>query len=411
MMIPVLVAAVLQLLLFTGFYWVIRRRDKGNGPRVSVFVWLIVLGIVAQFFFSAVALSLVLVVQLIVTGLLAIAWSLRGRSTGDFVRWSGLVTVLMFIAVGSRGVWQASRARAENPFESIADRLAYESPWTVADGGSSDPRLTETGRTRLKRTEQLVEQHMHRVISPYGRRTEVLQRVHSSHVRQFIESDGFGVFRMRATMDAVRLPEPIPIPQPDAGTRGDDEEGSTDQRAPRWTVLAMTDEIDKDRAWLHNSSVRQFTNPAGYGLFRDREHVAGFRPHRFKELPHRVTRKSEKAWSLARVELVSLLKHERPGVYESDNLPRMDELRSSSLRPLDEFEQSALGRLEQGEDLVASSDGSLIRMLGSLRAVKQCRQCHSVKRGTLLGAFSYRLNKAGGKQSSKRPPRSGRPAT
>ena len=39
-------------------------------------------------------------------------------------------------------------------------------------------------------------------------------------------------------------------------------------------------------------------------------------------------------------------------------------------------------------------DGGLltvIRMLGSVQAASQCIGCHSVKRGTLLGAFSYIL--------------------
>jgi hypothetical protein len=34
-----------------------------------------------------------------------------------------------------------------------------------------------------------------------------------------------------------------------------------------------------------------------------------------------------------------------------------------------------------------------IRMLGSLRAVKDCRQCHEVPGNTLLGAFFYELQK------------------
>jgi len=31
-------------------------------------------------------------------------------------------------------------------------------------------------------------------------------------------------------------------------------------------------------------------------------------------------------------------------------------------------------------------------MLGSLRAAKQCLECHTAKRGDLLGAFSYVLH-------------------
>lgn len=32
-----------------------------------------------------------------------------------------------------------------------------------------------------------------------------------------------------------------------------------------------------------------------------------------------------------------------------------------------------------------------LRMLGSLRTTKQCIECHSVRRGELLGALTYEL--------------------
>jgi hypothetical protein len=46
------------------------------------------------------------------------------------------------------------------------------------------------------------------------------------------------------------------------------------------------------------------------------------------------------------------------------------------------------------EDLVVHSEGAEYQMLGSLRAAKQCLDCHNVQRGELLGAFSYRLKLA-----------------
>lgn len=45
------------------------------------------------------------------------------------------------------------------------------------------------------------------------------------------------------------------------------------------------------------------------------------------------------------------------------------------------------------EDLVTEIDTNEIQMVGSLRAVKQCIECHSGRRGTLLGVFSYRLRR------------------
>jgi len=77
--------------------------------------------------------------------------------------------------------------------------------------------------------------------------------------------------------------------------------------------------------------------------------------------------------------------------YVSKNLPQMDELRDAQTRPLDDFEQHALDRLRSDEDLVIDDAPNRIRMVGSLRAGKDCLECHSVRRGELLGAFSYEL--------------------
>lgn len=90
-------------------------------------------------------------------------------------------------------------------------------------------------------------------------------------------------------------------------------------------------------------------------------------------------------WRFQRVELISLLKHEEPGVYLSDRLPDMNELDDHALRPLDRFEQESLGRLLKGEDVVTQTTTNRVRMLGSLRAARQCVECHSVERGSLLG--------------------------
>ena len=91
------------------------------------------------------------------------------------------------------------------------------------------------------------------------------------------------------------------------------------------------------------------------------------------------------------MELVSLLKHDTPGVYVSRNVPRMEELRDAKVRPLNDFETPSLKKLVDGEDVVVSASLNRIQMLGSLRATKECLQCHRVEHGALLGAFSYEL--------------------
>ena len=73
--------------------------------------------------------------------------------------------------------------------------------------------------------------------------------------------------------------------------------------------------------------------------------------------------------------------------------PDMAKLKELKQRDPDDFELAALDALSQGEDYFVRQKNREIRMVGSLRAVGQCASCHDVERGTLLGAFSYRLVK------------------
>ncbi|HEY1784461.1 MAG TPA: hypothetical protein VGG30_02895, partial [Pirellulales bacterium] len=143
-------------------------------------------------------------------------------------------------------------------------------------------------------------------------------------------------------------------------------------------------------AWaetFHTQAVVNFAYYAGWGFVQDREHVAGFDSHRFEYLPVG----PNEQWQMLRVELVSLLKHDEPGVYISEFLPAMDELRDAPVRPLDAFEERSLAVLLEGGDIEAAVVGQQVRMLGAIRAAQKCLDCHSVEHGALLGAFSYVL--------------------
>jgi hypothetical protein len=98
-------------------------------------------------------------------------------------------------------------------------------------------------------------------------------------------------------------------------------------------------------------------------------------------------------WQLSKLELVSLLKSPTPRVYLSRNLPNMRELANARTRELNEFEAVSLAKLQSGERLLIESDNTELRMMGSVRAASQCVDCHSVKRGALLGAFTYTLHR------------------
>jgi hypothetical protein len=126
--------------------------------------------------------------------------------------------------------------------------------------------------------------------------------------------------------------------------------------------------------------------PAGFGFVKDRRHVAGFQAHQFSRVPQPV-----RQWQLQHLDLVGLLLHEAPVVYVSAHLPRMDELRKAPTRPLDVWEDAGLASLRGGEDLFVRETAEGLRMLGAIRSVKQCLECHGGQPGALVGAFSYTL--------------------
>ncbi|MCA9027486.1 MAG: hypothetical protein KDA86_19915 [Planctomycetaceae bacterium] len=143
---------------------------------------------------------------------------------------------------------------------------------------------------------------------------------------------------------------------------------------------------------LHVNSMVDFVNPEGFGYRNSQGQVAGFQAHGFSEVPS--VSQSMANWKLARVELVSLLKSPQPRVYESEHLPRMDELKSAPTRPATPFEREAIDRLRKGEDLVTHQFGSRLFVVGSLRAMSKCVECHTGKHGDLLGAFCYEFRTA-----------------
>jgi hypothetical protein len=209
-----------------------------------------------------------------------------------------------------------------------------------------------------------------------------LQSLHRDTVQLFVSSPGFGVARtFRPSQSLLESLEkrvgPIPQPVPRA--------------SPSGPVPAPTPAAEADLYQLHQLSIVDFSNFQQWGYLRDRDHVAGFEPHRFSEVP---------GWNwyffaVETVDLVSLLRHTKPAAYVSADLPRMDELRDAPVRSLDEFEAAGLEQLRHGDDLLVAESDKHLRMIGSIRSAKQCTTCHGCKRGDLLGAFSYSLRRKG----------------
>ncbi len=186
----------------------------------------------------------------------------------------------------------------------------------------------------------------------------MLKQLHEATVLSFINSLGFGVERRVFLPGWLYLPEADPIP-----FRAPLNSAASDTGLQRLTVEPDAKNLEK----MHHKGVLDFVNPPGFGYIIDREHVHGFQPHHFHSVPE-VTN----PWQVQRIELVSLLMHETPVVYVSQNLPRMQELAGAPHRPLTAFEEQALAKLRKGSDLVTEHSGEAIRVLGGIRALKQC---------------------------------------
>jgi hypothetical protein len=292
-------------------------------------------------------------------------------------------------------------------FQSLSGRLAYEK-----SADRTPPKLGTEAAEHLKQIDQGRE-----VFRNSDRRSISLALLHGENVEQFTKAPGFGFSRMPPPGPTYlrERPETPQIPFARVGPLSEDEtssvaaaplpqtagESSTATRA--WKLPAAEDALV-----FHRNSAMYFTQDDRFGFVKSVEQVAGFESHAVTyavwppvdraqidtDDKSQLSRAGlDKRWKVARLELVSLLKQETPRVYLSENLPRMDELSSVKTRAVTAFETAGLEKLVAGDDLHTASTPNRIEMLGSLRASKQCMQCHEVPHGTLLGAFTYELRR------------------
>ena len=267
-----------------------------------------------------------------------------------------------------------ARLKTEYPIESLAPRLAYEDrPGAEVQYKAIMSTTAEAQLTHLEH--RLLE----KVVPDDILRRRSLAHVHAGVVEQFVNSPGFG--------SARRFDHPRPY-----WLEGKRPEATIPQAGPPYAAADLTPAplqvaLADDLLSAHDDNILSFLNPSAFGYILDREHVAGFRPHQFDSGPS-----APQHWQVKRLELVGLLKWDGPLVYLSPNLPRMDQLSDVATRSLDGFENEALLKLRHGEDLILQETRTQMRMLGSLRATKQCLGCHRVSRGDLLGAFSYQMS-------------------
>lgn len=285
--------------------------------------------------------------------------------------------------------------RDEFPMTSLAPRLAYE---------EQDARQHETPAVALS---QEATQRLSRLeeVQYRGIRRNLLEKLHDDQYLAFATAQGFGMVRMirpNRTWLIIREPEPDKLPE-----RPQQIDPPTAIQAP---ILAATENRNAlpDLTNLHDLGLKSFLDSERFGFVKTRQVAAGFEPHAMTGNSAFDLRRQLVDWQISRLDLVSLLKFPEPRVYLSEQLPRMDELRNAETRPADEFELHALAQLRDGEDNVIDQQLNTIRMVGAVRAANQCLDCHSVRRGELLGAFSYLLDR---KQPIRPPKIEGEPVS
>lgn len=286
-----------------------------------------------------------------------------------------------FVEVLSSEVKEAD-ARKKLAFESLLDRLPKGKPMAPTKALDADA---------VKRWETL-----ERNVSLYqGGRGVLLKALHERTRKFFVESPGAGAGRRVIPPETTLVDDGWPVTGA-ANQPGKPADFPLSPGEPL-TRLEPTEEFH----FYHDGGMWDFLHATGFGYVKDREHVAGFRPHGFRYLG--VPVHESKRWRVHHVQLVGILRHEQPVVYLTDKLPSMEQVRQGKTRALDFFEEVALPVLAEGEDLYIVQKGDTLRMLGALRATKTCLQCHDAQIGDMLGAFSYTLRPAPAAENGEKP--------
>ena len=344
---------------------------------------------------------------LVIIAVACSCFDIRKRTGRRILAASTALIDLVYLGLCAMIVWQLNTIKQEHPVVSLVDRLDYEHEFRIADvkwngGGfayaSHPPEsfpategIPHDGSTPFE--EELANESAVSV-SRTGRYRSLrsLLHVHESIELQFAMTIGFGVYR---TIDLPYRKWNLDLP-----------DHSLLSLPKHQGAVAVATESDGESAigvdyspW-HRQNLMSFLHPKTFGMVGwhsqapDLSRVVGFQPHAFGSLPDPPSvSDSVSPWQIDALSLVSLLKHRPGAVYLSDSLPNMTELTHVPTRPMDDFEANAVTRLSRGEELIVTGNSTHLRMVGSIRAAYQCLDCHQVKRGTLLGAFSYRLSR------------------
>lgn len=303
--------------------------------------------------------------------------------------------------------WREIQGLARDfPVQHIDERLAYEQ--SRARFSSDDNIEASPSEIAMDETQRLADE-IHKKSgrwqwyrNPRMQSLISLHHTHNNFVRAFARQEGFGVGRLTPLQPRdkyIRTDEPRRLALSSPPRNSDSAEADA---SLNWQYREGVTENTRD--W-HAASVANFSNADGFGFLLGWRNptdaisktshgtasilTRGFQSHGFQSIPEDSPVGND--WQLARVDLVSLLKHDPPAVYLSDALPRMEELADDDIptRKLDPFEAQALEQLDDGEVIVVRRSRNRIRMLGAILATQECIKCHFVSQGEMLGAFSY----------------------
>jgi hypothetical protein len=307
---------------------------------------------------------------------------------------------------GFNSVPQKSAAEWQKafPFKSVTEQLEYEKERAKQTPPAvTAPPLTKESAKKLDDMDRV-----YTAPGPFSAiRRESLKALHSKEADEFVKRPGNGLERMpRPSVRFLTLGNAPTLPlgtvsYPESVLASDPKATLPPKNDPKGHAASGADRLPslESLIGLHGTSNWNFVSPDSLGYAKDGK-VAGFDPHKFRYEPHLHDLKllkhdpkeaAQEHWVLKKLELVSLLKHDKPLVYVSDELPKMENLKNAPTRPLDGFETVALKQLQAGEDVVTDASLNRIRMLGSLRANKGCLECHTAQRGQLLGVFTYEI--------------------
>lgn len=216
-----------------------------------------------------------------------------------------------------------------------------------------------------------------------------LKRVHDTQFERFVRSPGFGHVRLNPRLIPYWVK---PTFEMASNTKTDRVSGYDYDYSTTFRPLAAEPTEAREKLSptdVHLWTYFDFLHPTTFGEALDQGTYVANRPHGVS-YPSSLLLNSER-FSLEKLELMGLLLHESPVVYETDGMPDMESIAKGEIatRALNSFEADSLGKLRNGESLVIENGGEKLLMVGAVRAIDQCSECHQSNPGDLLGAFSY----------------------